>query len=333
MLYGFLILLNLGQAVKRADYCQHCRDLRDEIQRQSLLYRCYNFLWKLFLAICVLNFVDMIIIIVLHDYLNCFSIFLHCTAFFINLFTFLLGYARIPCHFVDPISAFDVEEGEPSAVPGALPTTREVVQGEMLGRNQNQDQSQSREQDQTSNPNQSQNQNGQSTFDVPSLKLQTSMTFLFHEKCLRPDKILPARFFEDEDRRGTFIWKDPSIIISFTSHIPEDHLLAQQVIDGAITQDIKEEFEVQVNMISTLASERKMEEESFCIICMENFNDDDHIASYQCGHYLHRLCLLEWTTHQAKCPICRRSSGIKKYRIVDPNMDDWGEMIVSLDDS
>ncbi|KAL4885521.1 hypothetical protein BJY04DRAFT_135354 [Aspergillus karnatakaensis] len=43
-----------------------------------------------------------------------------------------------------------------------------------------------------------------------------------------------------------------------------------------------------------------------CVICMEDFDDDDSIRALTCRHIFHAACLDPWfTTRQARCPLCK----------------------------
>jgi len=51
-----------------------------------------------------------------------------------------------------------------------------------------------------------------------------------------------------------------------------------------------------------------------CIICMENFKDDDEIAELKCDyrHYFHSACLKDWLTRKPECPLCKKPVGPAK---------------------
>ncbi|KAL4946643.1 hypothetical protein BDV06DRAFT_208549 [Aspergillus oleicola] len=43
-----------------------------------------------------------------------------------------------------------------------------------------------------------------------------------------------------------------------------------------------------------------------CVVCMEDFDDDDSIRALTCGHIFHATCLDPWfTKRQARCPLCK----------------------------
>jgi hypothetical protein len=45
-----------------------------------------------------------------------------------------------------------------------------------------------------------------------------------------------------------------------------------------------------------------------CVICMEQYKDDDEIAELKCSekHYFHSKCLEEWLKSKLECPLCKR---------------------------
>lgn len=44
-----------------------------------------------------------------------------------------------------------------------------------------------------------------------------------------------------------------------------------------------------------------------CIVCLETLDDKDHL---QCGHYIHRECIIK--TGKNKCPMCRANVKLDK---------------------
>lgn len=45
-----------------------------------------------------------------------------------------------------------------------------------------------------------------------------------------------------------------------------------------------------------------------CVICMENFKDNDNVAELNCDlrHYFHEKCIEEWLKTKLSCPLCKR---------------------------
>ena len=45
-----------------------------------------------------------------------------------------------------------------------------------------------------------------------------------------------------------------------------------------------------------------------CVICMEQFKDDDIILVLPCDdkHYFHKKCTMQWLERKTECPLCRK---------------------------
>ncbi|GMY31259.1 NEP1-interacting protein-like 1 [Fagus crenata] len=44
-----------------------------------------------------------------------------------------------------------------------------------------------------------------------------------------------------------------------------------------------------------------------CSICLQDFEDEDHVRTLpNCGHLFHLYCIDEWLTRQGTCPMCRK---------------------------
>lgn len=44
-----------------------------------------------------------------------------------------------------------------------------------------------------------------------------------------------------------------------------------------------------------------------CSICLEEYNQDDKVASLTCGHNYHWKCIKLWLKENNTCPICREN--------------------------
>ena len=52
-----------------------------------------------------------------------------------------------------------------------------------------------------------------------------------------------------------------------------------------------------------------------CLICIDNFNEEDDIVKIKCNHIFHKNCIKSWLCEESnKCPVCRISidEGIQK---------------------
>jgi hypothetical protein len=41
-----------------------------------------------------------------------------------------------------------------------------------------------------------------------------------------------------------------------------------------------------------------------CIICINNFNNNDILIKLNCNHYFHKECISNWFIYRPHCPIC-----------------------------
>ncbi len=48
-----------------------------------------------------------------------------------------------------------------------------------------------------------------------------------------------------------------------------------------------------------------------CIICMENFCENELVKKLFCGHIFHKDCIEKWLSNQKTCPFCKEECGYK----------------------
>jgi hypothetical protein len=51
--------------------------------------------------------------------------------------------------------------------------------------------------------------------------------------------------------------------------------------------------------------EQKAEENSKCLVCMEEYQDGETLKTLPCFHKYHKECIEGWFKHQNFCPFCR----------------------------
>ena len=50
----------------------------------------------------------------------------------------------------------------------------------------------------------------------------------------------------------------------------------------------------------------KLNDINECLICIENFEEDEDIIKIKCNHIFHKDCIRKWLCNESnKCPICR----------------------------
>ena len=48
-----------------------------------------------------------------------------------------------------------------------------------------------------------------------------------------------------------------------------------------------------------------------CVICQEDFKENNERAKLYCGHKFHLCCIKEWMNHKMTCPLCNQK--LKKH--------------------
>ena len=47
------------------------------------------------------------------------------------------------------------------------------------------------------------------------------------------------------------------------------------------------------------------DENKRCIICMEDFQNNDTVTYLPCIHFFHKQCIKQWFNNRSECPICK----------------------------
>tara|TARA_B100000963_G_C22417035_1_gene575927 strand:+ start:172 stop:447 length:276 start_codon:yes stop_codon:yes gene_type:complete len=50
--------------------------------------------------------------------------------------------------------------------------------------------------------------------------------------------------------------------------------------------------------------EKKFDKDYECIICLEEFNENETVSITKCGHLYHTQCIYSWFLKKRTCPIC-----------------------------
>merc|ERR1712098_523110 len=53
-------------------------------------------------------------------------------------------------------------------------------------------------------------------------------------------------------------------------------------------------------------SEEKLEKNSSCSVCWEDFTRDEWVKELECGHCFHAACIDPWLEPHGTCPVCRK---------------------------
>ncbi len=62
----------------------------------------------------------------------------------------------------------------------------------------------------------------------------------------------------------------------------------------------------QINKIPVKPFHKTFFEDNYqCIICMENFSENELVKQLSCGHIFHEDCINQWLEQQKNCPFCK----------------------------
>ena len=67
-----------------------------------------------------------------------------------------------------------------------------------------------------------------------------------------------------------------------------------------IKNKIKNKTEPDISEYRFLKNYKKME----CIICLQEYNDNEIVSLIKCGHMYHTKCLYTWFLKKKVCPLC-----------------------------
>ena len=59
--------------------------------------------------------------------------------------------------------------------------------------------------------------------------------------------------------------------------------------------------------MSRIINFNKYKEHKECVICLEDFGQDDMVTPLPCDkrHYFHSKCIEEWSQNNNTCPLCK----------------------------
>ena len=96
--------------------------------------------------------------------------------------------------------------------------------------------------------------------------------------------------------------------------------LGQNLDDVKVTLTEEEYNNIETKRYIEYNSEEKCK---MCIICNDEFKEDDIIKITQCKHVLHDECLKPWLLKESKkCPVCRMELGSGKAHIEEEEKED-----------
>ena len=67
-------------------------------------------------------------------------------------------------------------------------------------------------------------------------------------------------------------------------------------------KDVPEEEECEPDICEYVVEDKLQKYE--CIICLEEYNEDETVSIIKCGHLYHTPCIYTWFLKKKTCPIC-----------------------------
>lgn len=116
----------------------------------------------------------------------------------------------------------------------------------------------------------------------------------FHSPTFNP-------YFTPRNLRITYHPRILSLIGSPSNEINLNNGLEQKIINNLPESKIKD--------VSKLTSEKKK-----CIICLDEFMNDEYLTCLPCIHSFHSKCIKNWLKRSKECPIC-------KFKITDETLN------------
>lgn len=55
---------------------------------------------------------------------------------------------------------------------------------------------------------------------------------------------------------------------------------------------------------TTEVKETSKKSNEICVICQDDFKEDNECSKLYCGHNFHPECIKEWISHKKTCPLC-----------------------------
>ena len=56
---------------------------------------------------------------------------------------------------------------------------------------------------------------------------------------------------------------------------------------------------------------RRTKQEEDCIICMDDYLENNKCSELHCGHKFHKTCILKWMNERKTCPLCNTGFVLK----------------------
>ncbi|PWA52896.1 Zinc finger, RING/FYVE/PHD-type [Artemisia annua] len=100
--------------------------------------------------------------------------------------------------------------------------------------------------------------------------------------------------------------------LEFMGGLPESDLvvLAERLNSGAISGSGLSEEKILEHLNVTMTQVKKCEGEEVddCAICLSGYEENEKMATLQCGHGFHVECIKSWLLLKNVCPMCRATA-------------------------
>ena len=108
----------------------------------------------------------------------------------------------------------------------------------------------------------------------------------------RREELISRRREEEERRRRNEIDFENDFYDSEDDYEREDNI--NDIINKLPERKLKIEDDYKFN-----------EENKRCIICFDDFKNDDYVIYLPCFHFYHKKCIISWIKTMPSCPFCK----------------------------
>ncbi|KAF3438599.1 hypothetical protein FNV43_RR21362 [Rhamnella rubrinervis] len=98
-----------------------------------------------------------------------------------------------------------------------------------------------------------------------------------------------------------------------------DHMSYEELLElgeriGYVNTGLKEDEmggavrKIKLSILNDLSSHLSTQVDKKCIICQEEYEEDDEMGKLDCGHSFHIQCIKHWLAQKNTCPVCKREA-------------------------
>lgn len=97
----------------------------------------------------------------------------------------------------------------------------------------------------------------------------------------------------------TLIWEESDIFAHLSSNLSRDHGFSQDTILKLLNTR---------SFVKTKDRKDSGEGPEICVVCQEEYEEDERIGRLHCRHEYHVDCISKWLLQNKVCPICKAES-------------------------